>query len=93
MKTNELSCYVIVRGVKARCRKTSRELIKIGRYPIGTTIESVKDAAIAKTKAAMKSIDNASIHLDVVEYETIDGITMESFLMYDSRHIKQALTF
>lgn len=91
MKRTELKCYALVTGIKNRCRKVSREIIKLGYYPLGTTIESVKENAIKSVNASMKTIEFATIHLDLVEIEKCNGYDSETWAMFDSRHVKAVL--
>jgi protein gp37 len=91
IKKTELKCYVMVTGIKARCRKVSNEMIVISNYPLGTTYENVQVTAIERVNQVMKRVDHATIHLDLVEIETVDGINFESWIMFDSRHKKQVL--
>jgi len=90
-KRTELKAYVMAKGVKHRCRKNSSELIIIGNFPLGTQFESIKVQALNSVSKAMKSVTSASVHLDLVEIETIDGIDFESWILCDKRHQKQVL--
>ena len=91
MKRTELKCYALVTGIKNHCRKVSRENINLGYYPLGTTIESVKESAIKSVNASMKSVEYATIHLDLVEIEKCDGYDSETWAMFDPRHVKTVL--
>ena len=90
-KTEELKAYVTVTGIKKRCRKTSRELIKLGYFPLGTTFETIKHNAMVQVMDIMKSIQSADMHLDFITLEKCDGYTSEQWHMFDKRHQKQVL--
>ena len=94
MKLAKRKAYVIATGVKNRCRKTSREMIKLGTFPENADKNEVMALAYDRAQSYMKVIQSASLHWDYVTIETNSGgYDMESWLMFDERHEKLPMLF
>ena len=91
--TFELKVYVMAEGVKKRCRKTSREMLKLGNFPLDADKELIMEEAKALVMHKMKSCIRASVHFDRVEFFNYEnGYHLEQWLMFDPRHEIRALT-
>jgi len=84
-----ISVFVI--GVKRRCRKVDRHHLSGGYMPYN---DGVFDRCEVEQKARdmvdtnMKSANKIQVRLTKVEFKEEDnGITIESFLMFDDAHV------
>jgi len=81
---------VFVVGVKKRCRKVDRHHLNMGYLPYN---DGVFDRCEVEQKARdmvdtnMKSANKIQVRLTKVEFKESNGITMESFLMFDDAHV------
>lgn len=87
-KKSELKVYVIVRGVKKRCRKSERRMLEMANAQLDASQDELKAKAVALIHETMKTVDKAELHLDYVE--VADGF--ESWIMFDERHKTIPLT-
>jgi hypothetical protein len=81
---------VFVVGVKKRCRKVDRHHLNGGYMPYN---DGVFDRCEVEQKARdmvdtnMKSANKIHVKLTKVEFKEDNGITIESFLMFDDAHV------
>ena len=78
---------MIVMGVKNRCRKVARHLVKLGRGPVEFDAHSLREKARAWIRINMKSWSRAMVHADF----TLDENDMETWQVFDPRHWKEEL--
>lgn len=96
MKTPQIKAYVIANGIKKRCRKSDRHMIKLGyfNYPVGeNSREFFHDLGLAAVDREMKQTTDAKINLDYVEIDKSEaGFHIETWKPFDERHVSIPLT-
>ena len=81
---------VFVVGVKKRCRKVDKHHLNGGYLPFNDgnfDRGEVEQKARDMVDTNMKSVNKVHVKLTKVEFKEMNGITMESFLMYDDAHV------
>lgn len=91
-KTPMRNVYVMATGVKLRCRKEERHMLKLGLFPVDMAHEQAKELGKQKLLTAMRSVRGAYVCLDYVEIENDSGCQIMSQILFDKRHVKLALT-
>lgn len=86
--TKELKVYVMAVGIKNRCRKIDRHMIKLGNHPLTTDRDALRNTAKREVKSQLKTVNSATIHFDIVEIA--DGF--ETWIMFDKAHVKEVLS-
>lgn len=92
MKKPMLSCFVLVTGVKKRCRKTERHHLDLGKFEPGTDRNTLKELARAKVSEEMKAFEpGATLHVNHCEIENEGGFGIISANLFDPRNERHAL--
>lgn len=94
MKTTVRRRYVIVSGIKKKCRKVDRHFLKMSDVPETFTpeqLEQYRNDALAKIEQEMKTWKRGSFHLDYAEVENRDGFEVVSCMLMDQRNYRGEL--
>ena len=92
MKREARQRYVIVEGIKKKCRKTDRHFLKMTDVPTEVDEEKTgqyKREAMALLSESMKEWRRASLHLDWASYDDESG--MVSLMLMDQRNVRISL--
>lgn len=87
-RREELQVYIMARGIKKRCRKISREMIKLPNQPLTVDKAPFVEIAVRKISEVMKTCDLATLHFDHVEVSEELGYKTSTWQMFDPRHTK-----
>lgn len=87
-----LKVYVTCNGIKKRCRKIERHMLKLGNQPLSVSVELMKSSAYELLSKTMKTYSGAVLHLDYVEISDREGgFLVETWKPFDDRHQRLAL--
>lgn len=89
MKQPQLKAYVIVRGIKKRCRNSERHMITIGNFPLNADRETLRTMAKNRVVADMRTVEPGGyLCLDYVEVEQSEWGQTETWMPFDKRHVR-----
>lgn len=80
-KHTELKAYVIAVGIKKRCRKAERHMLKLGNYPLHTPDAHFMALAATAVAEQMKTTQKTFLYIKNVEIENCGTYQVETVIL------------